>query len=67
VSTPPLLRLHAAMPRIAGREFGPFDLTLAAGERVAILGPSGAGKSTLLRLMAAELAPRREFGRHQPQ
>lgn len=31
---------------------GPFDLTLAAGECVAVSGRSGAGKSVLLRLIA---------------
>ncbi len=51
-----LLRLRAAVARVPGRNFGPFDLSLAAGERIAILGPSGAGKSTLLRLMAGERA-----------
>ena len=35
-----------------GRRLGPIDLTLAAGERVAILGPNGAGKSSLLRRIA---------------
>lgn len=32
-----------------------FELSVAAGERVAILGPSGAGKSTLLSLIAGFL------------
>src|SRR5476649_822975 len=32
-----------------------FDLSVAMGERVAILGPSGAGKSTLLSLIAGFL------------
>ncbi|QTL05655.1 thiol reductant ABC exporter subunit CydC [Aquabacter sp. L1I39] len=32
-------------------------LTLAHGERIAIVGPSGAGKSTLLALIAGEIVP----------
>jgi iron complex transport system ATP-binding protein len=56
MTTPPLMALQAAFTRLPGRTFGPFNLTLAPGERVAILGPSGAGKSPLLRLMAGERA-----------
>ena len=33
------------------------DLTVAAGEIVALIGPNGAGKSTLLKLVAGLLRP----------
>lgn len=52
----PLLALAAATVRMARRVFGPFDLRVAFGERIAILGPSGAGKSSLLKLMSGERA-----------
>ncbi len=45
------------------RRFGPvtalhpLDLTVAAGEALAILGPNGAGKTTLLRLCGTLLRP----------
>ncbi|CDG84501.1 ABC transporter family protein [Janthinobacterium agaricidamnosum NBRC 102515 = DSM 9628] len=51
------MRLKFASAKLGQQFFGPFDIAIAGGERIAILGPSGAGKSTLLKLMARELKP----------
>jgi len=56
MSTQPLMQMQAASLRLGrAKRFGPFDLSLHAGERVAVLGASSAGKSTLLKLLAGEL------------
>lgn len=45
-------RLHNVTRRYAGRAvLALSELTIGAGERLALIGPSGAGKSTLLRLL----------------
>jgi NitT/TauT family transport system ATP-binding protein len=50
--------LNGAIADYGGhRALGPFDLTLNAGETVALVGPSGCGKSTALRLLAGLEAP----------
>lgn len=50
-----LLSLQGLTLKQGRRIFGPFDICVEPGERLAILGPSGAGKSTLLKGMAGEL------------
>nr|WP_243859489.1 ABC transporter ATP-binding protein [Amycolatopsis arida] len=54
----PLVVRNAHFAYSPGREvLHGIDLTVARGERLAIVGPSGAGKSTLGRLLAGVAAP----------
>jgi cobalt/nickel transport system ATP-binding protein len=55
----PLLELRGAVFDYGGRPvLSGVDLTLGAGERVALIGPNGAGKSTLLHLLVGLQRPR---------
>ena len=53
-STRPLIDLQNAriLYPASGLEIGPFSLSVAAGEILAVVGASGSGKSSLLRLVA---------------
>jgi iron complex transport system ATP-binding protein len=56
--TTPLLRLTGCVVVRDGRAILSIDdLTLNAGEHVAVLGPNGAGKSTLIRLLTRDVRP----------
>jgi ABC-type multidrug transport system ATPase subunit len=57
---PPLL-VATGLRRSYGRlrVLRDLDLTVTAGEAVAVVGPNGAGKTTLLRLLAGLMRPDR--------
>jgi ATP-binding cassette subfamily F protein 3 len=62
VDTPPssrdVLHLEDVAMGFADHElFQDVNLTLRAGERIALVGPNGAGKTTLARLILGELPP----------
>jgi NitT/TauT family transport system ATP-binding protein len=57
ISTVGLEKRYATRRGEAIPALGPLDLTVGAGEFVAVVGPSGCGKSTLLRLVAGLTAP----------
>ena len=50
-------KLSFAYPGSERRIFNKLDLTLNAGDRMAVIGENGVGKSTLLKLLMGELQP----------
>ena len=59
-----VLELHQLNVTLGGRPvLRSIDLTVATGERVALLGPSGAGKTTLFRVLNLGLPP--DAGRYR--
>lgn len=71
-----LLEAQALSMKVGGATLlDAVDLTVGAGEMIAIVGPNGAGKSTLLRLLSGDLRPtggrillrQRDLGLYSPQ
>ncbi len=53
-----MVRLESVVVAFGGLQaLGGVDLTVAAGERLAVLGPNGAGKTTLFNVVAGDVKP----------
>jgi ATP-binding cassette subfamily F protein uup len=64
---PPLLQLHDIALTLGGAPLlDGADLSISAGDRIALVGRNGSGKSTLLRIAAGEATPDRGARFAQP-